>query len=117
MTAVLLSSIVAIVLSLLFSYVPGLNTWYAALTGEWKRVGMAVLLLLTAGAVFGMSCANVLAYVTCDQIGAIGLVKIFVAALIANQATFVLSPVTLAVQTAKTGPFSPPTVNPEIPEK
>jgi hypothetical protein len=117
MTAVLLSSIVAIVLSLLFSYVPGLNTWYAALTGEWKRVGMAVLLLLTAGAVFGLSCAQVLTYVTCDQVGAIGLVKIFVAALIANQATFVISPQTVTVKAVNAGGVIPASVNPEIPDK
>jgi multisubunit Na+/H+ antiporter MnhB subunit len=117
MTAVLLSSIVAIVLSLLFSYVPGLNTWYAALTGEWKRVGMAVLLLLTAGAVFGLSCANVLSYVTCDQAGAIGMIKIFVSALIANQAAFLITPQTTSVKTVNAGGVIPAPVNPEIPEK
>jgi hypothetical protein len=103
MTPELLASIAAIVLSLFFSYVPGLNTWYAALTGVWKRVGMAVLMLFTAGAIFGLSCAQVLTYVTCDQAGALGLIKIFVAALVANQATFLIAPQTANVKAIKSG--------------
>ena len=118
MTAVLLSSIVAIVLSLLFTYVPGLNTWYAGLTSTYKSLGMAVLLLLTAGAVFGLSCANVLAYVTCDQAGAIGMIKIFIAALITNQATYKIAAETASVKAAKAARVIPPApVNPEIPDK
>ena len=101
MTAEFLASIAGIVISLLFSYIPGLSTWYATLTSQYRSLLMAGVLLLCAAAVFGLSCAKMLDYVTCDQAGVIALVKIFIAALIANQATFVLSPQTAKVKAAK----------------
>jgi hypothetical protein len=101
MSSELLASIAGITLSLLFSYIPGLSTWYATLTGQYKSLLMAGLLLVTAAAIFGLSCANVAAYVTCDQAGAISLVKIFIAALIANQATYAISPQTEGVKAIK----------------
>lgn len=101
MTPELLSSLAGIVLSLLFSYVPGLSTWYARLDTQYKSLSMVVLLLLTAGGVFGLACAGLLASVTCDQAGGIQMIKIFVAALIANQAAYILSPQTASVKAAK----------------
>jgi hypothetical protein len=92
MTAELLASIAGIVLTLAFSYIPGLNAAFDKLAPTTKRLTMAVLLLVVAGAVFGLSCGNVIASVTCDRAGLIGLVNVFIAALIANQAAYALSP-------------------------
>ena len=92
MTATELGSIAGIVLSLAFSYVPGLKGTYDKLSGDYKRLVMAALLLVTAGAVLGLSCAGMLANVECTQAGALGLLKVFIAALIANQGTYLLSP-------------------------
>jgi hypothetical protein len=53
---------------------------------------MAGLLLAVSGAIFGLSCWKVVdPLVTCDQVGLVGLVKVFVLALIANQAMFTLT--------------------------
>jgi hypothetical protein len=91
-TTELLASIAGIVLTLAFSYIPGLNAAFDKLAPTTKRLTMAVLLLVVAGAVFGLSCGNVIASVTCDRAGLIGLVNVFIAALIANQAAYALSP-------------------------
>jgi hypothetical protein len=96
-----LASIAGIVLSLLFSYIPGLNAKFAALESMYKRLIMAGLLLLTAAAIFGLSCAGYWPQVTCDRGGVLKLIEVFIAALIANQAAYAISPVAPAVQTAK----------------
>ena len=96
MSAEFLSSIAGVVLSLLFSYVPGLKVRFGALDGDYKRLIMLGLLALVGAGAFGLSCAGLAAdfgiNVTCDQAGAIGLLKVFGVAAIANQATYQLSP-------------------------
>jgi hypothetical protein len=100
-TPEMLALIAGVVLSLVFSYVPGLNVKFAALDPTYKRLIMLGLLVLTAGAVFGLSCASVLTGVTCDQPGLMQLVTILILSVIANQSTFAISPLTNAVQIAK----------------
>ena len=92
MTAELLSSIAGIVLSLLFSYVPQVKNWYDPQPPTTKRLVMLALLLAVAGGSYAGSCAGCWSGVTCDQAGALGLVRVFVAALIANQSTYLISP-------------------------
>ena len=64
MTTTLLSSIAGSLLSLLFSYLPGLSDWYAQLGvnpddgGTRKRLLMLALLCLTALASFGLACSG-----------------------------------------------------------
>lgn len=86
--------IAGVVLSLAFSYVPGLRDWYGRQSKETKSLIMALALLLVAGAVFGLSCAGILLWVACTKAGAIGLLNLYILALMANQATFMLSPQT-----------------------
>ncbi len=91
MTTDLISTIAGSLLSLLFSYVPGLATWYNRLESDYKRLVMfAALLLVTAG-VLTYTCGNSGTW-TCDQNKVIEAVKVFVMALIANQSTDRLSP-------------------------
>jgi len=102
MTAQTLSTIAGVVLSLVFSYVPGLNTWFAALGEETKRLTMLGLIVLVAAASFGLGCWGVLdTAVTCDQDGIIALVTAIIMAAVANQATYKLSPQPAAVKAAR----------------
>jgi len=91
MTSELLSSISGILLSLSFSYIPGLKRWFDTLDREYKQLVMGILLFLVSAAVFGLSCANILDYVTCDREGILGLVRVFIAALIANQSAYLIT--------------------------
>jgi hypothetical protein len=90
MTSEKLAELAGILLSLAFSYVPGLREKYDALDGIYKRLIMGGALLVVAGAVFGLSCAGIIGDVVCTEAGAVGLVRVFIAALIANQATYLL---------------------------
>ena len=102
MSANELSALAGIGLSLLFSYVPKLNTKFAALAPEYKRLIMLGLLAVFAFGVYGVSCLGWFETgITCDQSGIISLVKAFVAAAVANQAAFALTPQTQAVRSAK----------------
>ena len=89
-----LSAAAGIVLSLGFSYIPGISQRFDGLTPTQKRLVMLGLLLACALGVFTLSCLNspLLTAPACDRAGAWGLAKVFVAALIANQAAFTISP-------------------------
>lgn len=91
LTPELLSEIAGVLLSLAFGYVPGLQQWYGALEGIYKRLIMLGLLLLVAAAAYGLACAGVLQGVVCSEEGLLRLVKVFIAAAIANQATYLLA--------------------------
>ena len=94
MSPEILAGAAAIVLSLLFSYVPGFGSWYQPLKADVKRLIMIGLLALVAIGAFGLACAGwgVVEGLACTSQGAFGLVKVFVAALIANQAVYAISP-------------------------
>lgn len=87
-----LSSLAGGLLSLVFSYAPGVKEKFGKAKPEEKRLAMLVLLALTAICVFVLGCGGYLQAVSCDKSGVIELAKIFVAALMANQATFLISP-------------------------
>jgi hypothetical protein len=92
MNAEFISMIAGILLSLLFSYVPGASDWYGALDGVRKRLVMLVLLFLAAAGAFALSCAGIYDYVACSQAGAVQAVEAFIAAVIANQTTYLVAP-------------------------
>ena len=92
MTETTLASLAGILLSVCFSYVPGLEGWYKQLAGQYKRLVMLGALLLIAIGVFALSCAGVTAQVACTQEGAESLIGLFVSALIANQAAYMITP-------------------------
>ena len=100
MDATLLASIAGIVLSLAFSYIPKLDTWYVVQDGKLKRLIMLGVLLIVALAAFGLSCADLWATVTCDKAGAMGLVEAFIMAALANQGAYLFSPRTKRVEKA-----------------
>lgn len=92
MTSEQLSTIAGVLLSLLFSYLPGLNEKFERLDRVAKRLVMLGLLLLSSGSVYALSCAGLLPRVSCDQEGLWGLVEAFIGAMIANQSAYLLSP-------------------------
>ena len=101
-TPAILAAIAGAVLSLAFSYIPGLNTLFAALTAEVKRLIMAGLLLIIAVVLYFLNCGKILEIgLTCDKTGIIQLVWIFISAVVANQGVFNLTPQTGAVKAAK----------------
>ncbi len=95
MTSEILIGISGAVLSLLFSYIPGLRFWYAGLVGETKQLIMLGLLVLTTGAVYALSCAGVINVgVACSKEGIIALVKLLILGIVANQSTYLITPKT-----------------------
>jgi hypothetical protein len=102
LTPAILAAIAGMVLSLFFSYIPGLNTWFAKQVEEIKKSIMLVLLLIVAVVVFVLQCFSILdAGLTCDRLGAIQLAWIFLSAVMANQSTFKITPQLKAVKAAK----------------
>jgi hypothetical protein len=92
-----LTAAAGVLLSLGFSYIPELQALFNQLDGNRKRLVMLSLLALTSLSIFGMSClgwsqALGLPQATCSQVGALGQLKIFVLAVIANQSTFLITP-------------------------
>ena len=95
MTSIQLATISAIVLSLVFSYIPGIKDKFDLLDGTYKRLIMLLFLAIVTGASFGLSCWPMFKDVVpiqCTQTGAVALLTAFVQAVIANQATFLISP-------------------------
>lgn len=106
MTADLLSMLAGALLSLTFSYVPGLRQWFERLGaqpddgGARKRLVMLILLAAVAGGSFALRCTSLGALfladlpqpLTCDSAGVAGLVKALLLALVANQGIYQISP-------------------------
>jgi hypothetical protein len=95
MTVEFLSSVTGALLSLVFSYLPGVEGWYQKLEPVHKRLVMLGLLALTSLAIFGLGCtswANALGIpIACSQDGAIALLRVFITALVVNQSTYLIS--------------------------
>lgn len=104
LTPAILAAISGAVLSLAFSYIPGLNVRFAELTPEIKRLVMAGLLLVISAVIYASGCAGIVqAGITCDQQGIVQLAWILISAIMANQSTYNLTPRTEAVKQASGG--------------
>ena len=97
----MLVGIAGVVLSLLFSYIPGLRTWYAGLVTETKQLIMLGLLVVVTGAVFGLSCGGYIDSVACDKNGVISLIVMLVTGIVANQGAYLITPAVNDVVIAK----------------
>lgn len=84
-----LAALAGIILSLAFSYIPGIATWYDALTPTPKRGVMLGFLLLAAVGVLAYQCRAVGA---CYGANVETVLTAFVLAAIANQTTAALTP-------------------------
>jgi len=92
LTPDLIVALAAMGLSLVCSYFPWVSRWFNKLDSDWKRVAMLVLLVVTTGAIYIMSCNGLLEGVACTQAGIWSLVKMLGIALIANQGVDRISP-------------------------
>lgn len=80
------------ILSLLFSYVPGLDGWYAGLEATHKRLVMLVLVVLVSAGIYGLGCYGLISTtVKCDQAGLMAAINVFFSVLVANQAAYLIS--------------------------
>lgn len=89
MTSVEVSAAAGIVLSLLFSYAPGLNAWYDQLTPTPKRLVMLGILLVTAAGALAYQCRG---DGPCYGLNVETYLRAFVSAAIANQTTYLFTP-------------------------
>jgi hypothetical protein len=102
MTAETIMLLAGAILSLGFSYVPGLSGWFERLGeaeedgGTRKRLVMLALLVLATGGVYGLACsgwgADFGVAVRCDRPGLAGILTALVAAIVANQSVYKISP-------------------------
>jgi len=96
MSAESLSLIAGAVLSLVFSYIPGAKGWFMGFEPEIKRLIMLGLILVSAAAVFGLSCLgwgiDLGINLSCNRSGLLGMVQQIVIAIIANQSIYAISP-------------------------
>ena len=84
-------SLAGAVLALLFGYVPGLRQWFEALEPTRKALVMAGALLLASVLLYLAGCYTPWQVgVTCDETGFWTLTQMFIAALVANQATYLI---------------------------
>ena len=58
MSSEVLSATAGVLLSLAFSYVPGLSGWFASLEGTHKRLVMLAALVIVSAGAFALSCAG-----------------------------------------------------------
>lgn len=97
-----LSALAGIMLSLSFSYIPGIKDKFSLLDPTHKRLGMLACLCVSAAGVLYFSCSGIGAQAGssmggslpagCDRRSIILLLRSLLAAIIANQATFSISP-------------------------
>jgi len=89
-------------LSLLFSFFPKLNVWYAGKPDSEKKLFMVGLLLLITIALGVGMCLNILTIVgiSCEPPAINTLLNTFLLAVVANQSVYTLTPLPKYVQLA-----------------
>jgi hypothetical protein len=88
-------------LSLCFNYIPGLREKYGALDDVKKSWIMGLALLVAVGLIILVSCTNLWVLMTCDKVGFVDIIKLFLIALAINQSTYKLSPQVASVKALK----------------
>jgi hypothetical protein len=94
MSAEFLTVVLGVILSLVFLYIPGAREKLDQLTPEGKQLVMLVLTALIALGSLAIACTGFAVDfgvpLTCDREGIVGLVKAFILAIGANQATYMV---------------------------
>lgn len=92
MSAENLGLFAGVVLSLSFSYVPGLNVWFQGLEKQNKQALMGGLLVVVALAIFLLQCGGIYEFgVICSKDGGVQFLHVLVSALVANQSIYLLT--------------------------
>lgn len=98
----LIVSITGAVISLVFSYFPGLRQAYASMPAELKSAIMILLMAGVVAAIVALNCSGwIQAGISCDSIGIQQVVWWYILALIANQGVYQVSPQPADVRQAK----------------
>ena len=92
MTVEELTALCGIITSLLFSYFPVIDGWFAAQPPNTKRLVQIGVAVVVSGAMYGLGCAGMSAAFTCDWPGALVMIRLLVVFIIANQAAYAISP-------------------------
>jgi hypothetical protein len=103
-TAAVINTIVMVIMSMVFLYVPKLNTWFAAHDKEYKQWFMLGIGLLVSIFIMASSCFQWWVWITCDKPGVMTLVYVFVtwiAGMTANQGVYNVLPQPKNVKVAK----------------
>jgi putative flippase GtrA len=93
-----ISAVAAILLSLLFSYVPNVKDWFAKQPGTTKRLVVLGSLALAAAGGLALSCGSlngvmlVPGATACTETNLVDVVSAFIAALVANQSAYSFAP-------------------------
>ena len=95
----LISRVVGAVISLLFNYFPGLNTWFSALRTEVKSFIMIGLLAVASVAIYLLSLYGIVEI--SQPVDWVLVLRTFILAVVANQSAYVIAPQTSAVKAAK----------------
>lgn len=91
MTLEELVALVGIVVSLLFSYFPGIQQWFEPLPSNTKRLLQVAVAVVVSGAVFGLGCAGLAQGFACSVDGAIAAVRLLVVFIVTNQAAYAIT--------------------------
>lgn len=86
-----LVALLGVILSLVFAYFPWIKDWFDGLDSVWKPLLNAGLLLVLALGLVGLGCLDLAYYFECSQAGVIEALKVWVMAVIANQATYAVA--------------------------
>jgi hypothetical protein len=97
-TAEGLGAVAGIVLTLAFSYIPGLNAWFAKLNKEQQQLGMLLALVVAALLIGGAGCLGWTSSVVCNADGLRDVGEALLFAIIANQSVYRISPQTKQVR-------------------
>ena len=99
----LLVGIVGTIISLIFSYVPSLNTWFAGKTDDFKKLSMLAMMVITTVVAFILACTDfiTIANFVCAKGTALDFVRVLITAVIANQGVYMISPTLNKVKQAK----------------
>jgi hypothetical protein len=83
---------VGFVVSVLFTWVPVLGTWYYGIASKWRGLTMIGILLVVVGAIFGLSCSGLFSWVACTTASLGALVRAALIAIVTNQVTYQVTP-------------------------
>ena len=92
MSSETISTMAGLLLSLVFSYVPRVRDEFDALSPTAKRGLMGACIVAVGCFSFAWGCAGLTDAIACDRAGAVGLLRSIVAALVANQAMYLITP-------------------------
>lgn len=88
----LISAGVGILLSLVFSFIPPVATWYYGINKEWRGLVMVGFTVLATLGIFGLSCSGLFNWVACTADGAKDLLRAFLILLGSNQIVYMVTP-------------------------